>query len=262
MPVVKIADAGLHYRIDGPEEAPVLILSNSLGARLEMWDAQIPDLAASFRVLRYDTRGHGGSSVTAGAYSIDQLGRDVLAMAEALDIERFSFCGLSMGGLVGQWLGIHAGDRLERLVLCNTAARIANDEIWNSRIDAIEAGGPQAMADLASDAGRYWFTPEFMAASPAEVARVTGMIGETSPRGYMACCAAIRDADFRTQLAQIRIPVLMVCGRQDAVTRLTHGRFIQAHIAGAQLLELPAAHLSNVEAAGQFNRDVLAFLQP
>jgi len=144
MPSVKLADASLNYRFDGADNAPVLVLSNSLGTSLGMWDEQIPAFSEHFRVLRYDTRGHGESSVTTGPYSIEQLGRDVLAVLDTLNIERFSFCGLSMGGLIGQWLGINAGDRLQRLVLCNTGAKIGTDEVWNARIDSVLASKPCA----------------------------------------------------------------------------------------------------------------------
>lgn len=155
---VQLADGALHYRLDGPADAPVLVLSNSLGTDLQMWDAQIPTWTEHFRVLRYDTRGHGQSLVTEGPYSIEQLGHDVLAMLDALDIEKAHFIGLSMGGLIGQWLGINAGSRLLSLTLCNTAAKIGNDEVWNSRIDTVLAGGRQAMADLRDASIARWFT--------------------------------------------------------------------------------------------------------
>src|SRR5690606_13014476 len=144
MPTVQLADASLNYRLDGAAGAPVLVLSNSLGTSLGMWDAQVPAFAEHFHVLRYDTRGHGGSSVTAGPYSIEQLGCDVLGLLDALGIEKFSFCGLSMGGLIGQWLGVHAGERLQRLVLCNTGAKIGSDQIWNERIAQVLKGREQA----------------------------------------------------------------------------------------------------------------------
>ena len=141
MPMLQLADGALHYQLDGPADAPVLVLSNSLGTDLQMWDAQVPAFSQHFRVLRYDTRGHGRSLVTPGPYSIEQLGRDVLALVDALDVQRFAFCGLSMGGLIGHGLALNAAERLTRLVLCNTAAKIANDEVWNSRIDSVLQGG-------------------------------------------------------------------------------------------------------------------------
>jgi 3-oxoadipate enol-lactonase len=226
-----------------------------------MWDTQMPAFTEHFRVLRYDTRGHGQSQVSAGFYNIEQLGRDVLALLDHLDIREASFCGLSMGGLIGQWLGINAGERLDKLVLCNTAAKIANDEVWNSRIDSVLQGGQQAMSDLRDASIARWFTPEFAAAQPAQANRITAMLAATSAQGYAGNCAAVRDADFRQQLSAIELPTLIVCGSADAVTTPEHGRFLQQRIAGAQLLELHAAHLSNVEAGAAFTRAVVDFLR-
>lgn len=261
MPTVKLADGELNYRLEGPVDAPVLVLSNSLGTTHEMWDAQVPAFSEHFRVLRYDTRGHGSSSVTPGPYSIEQLGRDVLGLADALGIDRFAFCGLSMGGLIGQWLGIHAGERLTRLVVCNTGAKIGTDEVWNERIDTVLEGGEQAMGDMRDASIARWFTPDFAAQHPVEVARITQMIASTSPAGYAANCAAVRDADYREQLGAIKVPTLIVCGSQDPVTTPDHGRFIQARVEGAELVEFEAAHLSNVEASDAFTQRVLAFLR-
>ncbi|MCY1349001.1 3-oxoadipate enol-lactonase 2 [compost metagenome] len=260
MPAVKLAEGELNYRIDGAEGAPVLVLSNSLGTDLHMWDAQVAAFAEHFCVLRYDTRGHGGSLVSPGPYRIDQLGRDVLDLLDALDIERAHFCGLSMGGLIGQWLGIHAGARLGKLVLCNTAAKIGGPEVWNPRIDTVLAGGAQAMRELRDASISRWFTAEFVQAQPARVEPIVGMLAETSPEGYAANCAAVRDADFREQLGLIEAPTLIVCGDADPVTTSEHGRFMQAHIRGAELAEFHAAHLSNVEAGEAFTRRVLDFL--
>jgi 3-oxoadipate enol-lactonase len=166
-----------------------------------------------------------------------------------------------MGGLIGQWLGINAGERLDKLVLCNTAAKIANDEVWNSRIDSVLQGGQQAMSDLRDASIARWFTPEFAAAQPAQANRITAMLAATSAQGYAGNCAAVRDADFRQQLSAIELPTLIVCGSADAVTTPEHGRFLQQRIAGAQLLELHAAHLSNVEAGAAFTRAVVDFLR-
>jgi len=261
VPTVKLADCELNYRLEGPVDAPLLLLSNSLGTTLEMWDAQVTAFSEHFRVLRYDTRGHGGSSVTPGPYSIDQLGRDALALVDSLGIDRFAFCGLSMGGLIGQWLGINAGERLTRLVICNTGAKIGTDETWNERIDTVLKGGEQAMRDMRDASISRWFTPDFAERQPAQVNRITQMIAGTSPQGYAANCAAVRDGDFRSQLGAIGVPTLVVCGTKDPVTTSEHGRFMQARIAGAELVEFEAAHLSNVEAGEAFTRCVLKFLQ-
>ncbi|MDV7213200.1 3-oxoadipate enol-lactonase [Azotobacter beijerinckii] len=261
MPTVQLADGALNYQLDGPAGAPVLVLSNSLGTDLHMWDTQIPAFAEHFRVLRYDTRGHGLSAVSPGPYCIEQLGRDVLALLEALGIQKASFCGLSMGGLIGQWLGVNASERLHKLVVCNTAAKIGNDEVWNGRIDTVLKGGQQAMRDLRDASIARWFTAEFAAAQPGKVEPIVGMLAQTSPEGYAANCAAVRDADFREQLGAVAVPTLIVCGTQDAVTTPEHGRFMQECIQGAELVEFHAAHLSNVEAGEAFTLAVLDFLR-
>jgi 3-oxoadipate enol-lactonase len=261
MSVVQLADGEIYYAFDGPEDAPVLVLSNSLGTDLHMWDVQIPAFTQHFRVLRYDTRGHGRSLVTDGSYSIEQNGRDVLALLDALHIERASFCGLSMGGLIGQWLALNAPQRIRRLVLCNTAAKIASAEVWNPRIETVLRDGPAAMLALRDASIARWFTAEFAAAEPAKVEPVVGMLAATSPQGYAANCAAVRDADFREQVANIKVPTLIVCGTADVVTTPEHGRFMQERIRGAELVELHAAHLSSVEAAELFTQHVMDFLR-
>ncbi len=261
MPVVQLADGELNYQLEGQHGAPVLVLSNSLGTDLHMWDAQIPAFTEHFRVLRYDTRGHGQSLVSEGFYSIEQNGRDVLALLDALDMPKVHFCGLSMGGLIGQWLAINAGERLEKLVLCNTAAKIASPEVWNPRIDTVLRDGQVAMQELRDASIARWFTAGFAAAQPARVEPLVAMLAQTSPQGYAANCAAVRDADYREQLELIRTPTLIVAGSADPVTTLADGRFMVERIPGAQLLELPAAHLSNVEAGTAFTQPVMDFLK-
>ncbi|WP_202210328.1 3-oxoadipate enol-lactonase [Pseudomonas paraversuta] len=255
-----IQEGELNYRLDGPQGAPVLVLSNSLGTDLGMWDAQIPAFTEHFQVLRYDTRGHGQSLVSEGPYSIEQLGRDVLALLDALHIERAHFCGLSMGGLIGQWLGIHAGERLNKLVVCNTAANIGEPSVWNPRIEMVLRDGPAAMAGLRDASIARWFTADYAQAHPEQVKRITDMLAATSPQGYAANCAAVRDADFRDQLAAIKVPTLVIAGTEDAVTPPSGSHFIQEQVAGAQYAEFHAAHLSNVQAGDAFSQRVLAFL--
>ena len=261
MPTVRLADGDLNYSLEGPAGAPVLLLSNSLGTDLGMWDTQIPALTAHFRVLRYDTRGHGASLVTPGPYAIGQLGADVLALLDALDLPRVHFCGLSMGGLIGQWLGIHAPERLSRLVLCNTAAKIGTPEVWNSRIETVLSGGAEAMRNLRDASISRWFTADFAEAEPGKVEPIVGMLAQTSPEGYAANCAAVRDADFRGEIGAITAPTLVVCGSVDPVTTTEDGRFLQARIPGAELVEFRAAHLSNVQAGDAFSQRVLSFLR-
>lgn len=260
MAFVQLAEGELHYQLDGPANAPVLVLSNSLGTDLQMWDAQIAAFSKHFRVLRFDTRGHGKSLVTPGPYSIEQLGHDVLALLDALDIDKAHFCGLSMGGLIGQWLGIHAGERLNKLVVCNTAAKIGDPSIWNPRIETVLRDGAAAMVALRDASIARWFTADFAEANPAAAKQITDMLAATSPQGYAANCAAVRDADFRDQLSSIKVPLLVIAGTEDAVTPPSGGHFIQEQVQGAEYAEFYAAHLSNVQAGDAFSDRVLAFL--
>ncbi|HEY6098624.1 MAG TPA: 3-oxoadipate enol-lactonase, partial [Anaeromyxobacter sp.] len=210
-----------------------------------------------FRVLRYDPRGHGASSVPARPWDVGALGRDVLGLLDALGIGEASFCGLSLGGMVGMWLGVNAPRRLRRLVLANTAAWLGPPERWDARIATVEAGG---MAAVAEGVLSRWFTPAFRAARPDEVERLRGILVATPPRGYAAASAAIRDMDQRSAVAGIRAPTLVVAGASDEATPPADARFLAERIAGARLVELEAAHLSNVEAAAPFTRAVAGFL--
>jgi len=257
---VQLADGVLNYQLDGPEGAPVLVLSNSLGTNLQMWDTQVAAFSAHFRVLRYDTRGHGDSLVTEGPYSIEQLGRDVLALLDALKLDKVHFCGLSMGGLIGQWLGINAPERLNRLIVCNTAAKIGSPEVWNPRIETVLRDREAAMVGLRDASIARWFTPAFSESNPEQAKRITDMLAATSPEGYAANCAAVRDADFRDQLGEIKAPLLVIAGSADAVTPPSGSLFIQEHVAGAEYAEFQAAHLSNVEVGEPFSRRVIDFL--
>jgi 3-oxoadipate enol-lactonase len=257
---VQLADGELNYQLDGPIDAPVLVLSNSLGTNLHMWDTQITAFTQHFRVLRYDTRGHGKSLVTPGPYSIEQLGRDVLALLDALNIDRAHFCGLSMGGLIGQWLGINAGSRLRRLIVCNTAAKIGTPDIWNPRIDMVLREGEAAMVGLRDASIARWFTADFAEAHPDQAKRITDMLASTNPEGYAANCGAVRDADFREQLGAIKVPLLAIAGTEDAVTPPAGSLFIQEHVKGAEYAEFHAAHLSNVQAGDAFSQRVVDFL--
>ena len=257
VPALDIDVDKFNCRVDGPADAPVLVLSNSLGTSLPMWDAQMPALAERFRVLRYDTRGHGASPVTPGPYTIGELGRDVLMLLDALKIRRAHFCGLSMGGMIGMWLGAHAPDRIGRIVLANTAPKIGTPEMWNQRIDNVRKGGMEAIVDTLLE---RWLTPGFRARAPEPVARLRAMLTATSADGYMACCAAVRDMDQRDAIAGIRHPTLVIAGTHDAVTPPAEVRATAERIRGARYVELDAAHLSNVEAAERFTAEVVGFL--
>ncbi len=247
----------IHYSLTGDAAAPVVVLSNSLGTNFTMWDLQTPVLEKRFRVLRYDTRGHGRTAVTPGPYSIEQLGRDVLALLDGLHLGRVHFCGLSMGGMIGQWLGIHAPGRIHRLVLCSTSPKIGTLEIWNARIDAIRKGG---MNSVATAVVERWFTPEFRARAPEAAVALLGLLQATSPDGYVACCEAIRDADFREAVASIRVPVQVMMGARDPATPPADGRALAQSIPGARYVELEGSHICNVESFERFNAELMSFL--
>ena len=257
MPILKSGEARIHYVLEGQSGSPVLVFSNSLGANYSMWDPQAREFQKKFSVLRYDTRGHGQSPPTPGPYSIELLGKDVIAVLDALDLDRVYFCGLSMGGMIGMWLALNAPERLHKLVLSNTAAKIGTAEGWNARIEAVQKNG---MKSLASAILERWFTPAFRQKAPETMANILKMLEETNPDGYVACCAAVRDFDCREKLSAIRAPTLVIAGAHDSGTPPADGRFLAQQIPGARYTELNAAHLSNIEAQDQFNNELAAFL--
>jgi 3-oxoadipate enol-lactonase len=247
----------LHYRLDGPEAAPVLVLSNSLGTNLDMWEPQMAALVQTYRVLRYDTRGHGQSGLPAAPYQVDRLGKDVLALMDGLKIDKAMFCGLSMGGMTGMWLGVNAPQRFSKLVLCNTAAKIGTPEVWNSRIAAVEQGGT---AVVVPGVIQRWFTEGFIKAQPAVVDRIAAMLLATPAAGYNAACGAVRDMDQRESIAAIRLPTLVIAGTHDLSTPAADGKAVADKIPGARYAEFAAAHLSNVEVPDEFTKTLTAFL--
>ncbi|WP_437526398.1 3-oxoadipate enol-lactonase [Sorangium sp. So ce726] len=255
--MIEVAGGELHWRMDGPADAPVVMLANSLGTTLGMWDSQVPALTRRFRVLRYDMCGHGASSVPDAPFDIERLGRDAVALLDALELSRVHFCGLSLGGAVGMWLGAHARDRLHKLVLCNTAAAFGPASLWDARIEAVARGGMAAIAEAVLD---RWFTAEFRQRDPAAVERVRQMLLTTRPEGYIPACAAVRNADQRANVVDVRAPTLVIAGARDSATPPSEGRWLAEHIAGARYAELPAAHLSNIEATPLFNESVLRFI--
>jgi 3-oxoadipate enol-lactonase len=257
MSILETDQVNLHYQIEGPADAPVLVLANSLGTELGMWAPQMPRLLEHFRVLRHDARGHGQSQVAPGPYTIAQLASDVIALLDHLQIERADFCGLSMGGMIGMWLGAHFPTRIRRLVLSNTAAQIPPPEAWNQRIDKVTREG---MAAIAPAVIERWFTPAFAARAPQQVELVRNMLLHTEPAGYVANCAAVRDMDQRNGLSGISAPTLVIAGSHDKSTPPQDGQFVAQQIPGARYLELDAAHLSNWEQADQFTTAVIDFL--
>jgi 3-oxoadipate enol-lactonase len=257
MPKSEVNGTRLFYTLSGKAKAPVLMMSNSLGTTLEMWQPQLAALESKFHLLRYDTRGHGNSDLTEEACEISTLGHDVLALLDELRMDTVHFCGLSVGGVIGQWLGANAPDRLGSLILCNTAAKIGTPELWNKRIADVEQHG---MAAITEGALERWFTPAFRLASPEAVAPFRRMLLATNPRGYTLLSAAIRDMDQRELVEKIRVPTCVIAGEHDPATTLDDAKFLQARIPGATLVPLPVAHISNVEAAARFNQTVLDFL--
>jgi len=258
MPYADLPGVRLHYRLDGDESLPVLVLSNSLGTNLDMWTPQVAAFTKHFRVLRYDTRGHGASSVPAGPYKIEQLGADVIGLLDDLQIERAHFCGLSMGGITGMWLALAHPQRLSKLVLCNTAAYIGPPENWTNRAAAVERDGVESIAPAVVD---RWLTPGFAAKRPELVKYLRGMLGATDAQGYAANCLAVRDADLREQIKHIALPTLVIAGSGDLPTPPRDGQYLAQTIPGARFVELEAAHISNLQQVELFTRTVLDFLQ-
>jgi 3-oxoadipate enol-lactonase len=258
VPFVQTKDLRMYHELDGPADAPSLVLSNSLGTNLSLWDSQLPVFAQNFRVLRYDFRGHGQTSATPGEYSIEMLGRDVLQLLDALNLSRVNFCGLSIGGMTGMWLAVNAPQRLQNLVLSNTAPKIGKLDTWNERIRAVREGGTKAVAQQVVE---RWFTPEFRANHPDEVTKTRRMIESTSTDGYVGSCAAVRDFDFWENVGTIRAQTLVITGTHDSAAPPSDAQKLAKLIPGARYSELPAAHISNVEAARRFTDEVSSFLR-
>ena len=260
MPFVHIPSATLYYRLDGADEKPVVVLSHSLGLDHGMWDRQVADLLPHFRVLRFDTRGHGASSDPAGDYSIETLGRDALALVDALGIQSFAFVGLSLGGMIGQWLALNAASRLTHLVLANTTARVSEPAAMEERRRTVLASGMGAIVDTVM--GRC-FSPDVLARATLETAWARRTVLATSPIGYAGCCAAIRDMDHRADLARITAPTLVIAGERDvSMPAAEHSDMLSTTIPGASTVRLRAAHISNLERPRTFSAALLGFLVP
>lgn len=256
MPVLRIQGEDFAFRVDGPAAAPALLLSNSLSSDMAMWDEQVPHWAKHFRVVRYDQRGHGETPAPPGPYTMDQLGRDAVAVLDHLEIRQAHFCGLSMGGMVGMWLLTHAPERIGRAVLSNTSAHMGPVDLWNGRIALAREGGMEATVEATV---QRWFPASFHEAAPAAIERMRDMIRRTSVAGYIGCCEAIHDMDQRDTIRAIRNPVLVIIGAKDPATTPEAGRAIHAAIPGAKLAVLDAAHISNVERPEAFTRTVEDF---
>jgi 3-oxoadipate enol-lactonase len=257
VPVVRVNEDNFLVQLDGPETGPVLFLSNSLSSDLSMWDDQIAVWAQRFRVVRYDQRGHGGSVISAEPYSMDQLGRDVLGIMDALGIEKSHWCGLSLGGMVGMWMLTHAPERIGKAVLANTAAYMGPVELWNGRIETARRGGMRALVEPTIE---RWFPEHFRNAAPATMDRMRAMILRTPVDGYTGCCAAIRDMDQRATIRSITNPVLVIIGSRDPATTPADGELIASSIQNAETVVFDAAHISNIEHPAAFASTVMDFL--
>ena len=257
MPAIQHDRHSLHFEVDGPTTAPNLIVSNALGTSLELWAPQMPVFIEHFRLLRYDSRGHGRSTIVPGPCSIAKLGEDVIALLDHSGIDRTHFCGIALGGMVGIWLASHFPDRIERLVVTNAAALPGPAAIWDERIEQVKSGGVAAIAPVVI---QRWFTRDFQDHAIHQVSLVRSMLMATSADGYVAGCIAMRDMDLRDCLQKIQCPTLVMGGRYDKTTAPAQTRQMADHIPGAQHIELNAAHLMNWEIAQSYTTQVKEFL--
>jgi 3-oxoadipate enol-lactonase/4-carboxymuconolactone decarboxylase len=260
MPFATIDKIRVYYRLEGNSGLPMLVLSSSIGSDHSLWAQQMPDLLEHFQVLRYDTRGHGATDAPKAEYSIELLARDLLELADALKISQFAFCGLSLGGMVGQWLGMNASNRLTKLVLANTSPRMAPKSNWDDRRRTVLAGG---MASIVDTSMERFFLAETLAHADPYVSTARAIFLGTDPVGYAGCCSAIRDMDHTKDLAKIKVPTLVIVGDRDVAAPWTgHGEILARSIPGAKAVLLPAAHLSNIEQPRTFATALLNFLLP
>jgi 3-oxoadipate enol-lactonase len=256
LPFAETNNSRLFYRLEGRNELPVLVLSHSLGCDHSMWMPQMPSLLDHFQVLRYDTRGHGASDVPASDATLEQLGKDVLALADQLGITSFAFCGLSMGGAIGQWLAINAPQRLTGLVLANTSPKFGTPDVWDTRRKAVLEGGMAAIVDAVMQ--RFF---SFDKQSTVWAQSTRGVLLGTDPKGYTACCAALRDADTRPALGKIKVPTLIIGSDKDLSTPWEgNGSILASQIPSAKAMRLQTAHLSNLEEPAVFTAAVVEFL--
>jgi 3-oxoadipate enol-lactonase len=257
MPMINADGCLLNVSVEGRDGGPTLMLSNSLGCSLQLWEPQMAALTRLFRVIRYDRRGQGKSGVPPGPYSMERFGRDVLAILDDLNIEKVHWCGLSMGGMVGQWLGAHAPQRFDRIILSNTSCYYPDPTAWLDRIKAVKQAGVAAVADSVIAA---WLTADFREREPQITANLKAMLIASPVVGYLACCEALSTLDQRELLPRIKSPTLVIAGRHDVATPVAASELIRSRIPGAALTILDAAHVSNVEQPHAFTDAVVGFL--
>jgi 3-oxoadipate enol-lactonase len=258
MPIIQSNGCPINVVVEGPESAPVLMLSNSLGTTHAMWQPQLEAFKQHFRLVRFDRRGHGGSGAPKGPYTMEALARDALAVLDGLGLKKVNWCGLSMGGMEGMWLGANAPERFERMVLCNTCAQFPDRKIWDDRLRFARENG---LAALVGANMERWFTKDFREREPKTIAWITEMFLTTPLEGYIGCGEAVRDMDHRALLPSIKVPTLVIAGRHDPATTLQAGEYLRDHIPGVAFKVLEAAHISNVEQPAAFSNAVLEFLR-
>lgn len=258
MPTFTLNDIVLHYQTFGDTDKPALIFSNSLGTNLSMWQQQLDYFKAHFFVICYDTRGHGSTSAPQGPYTLEQLGLDVIYLLDHLKIQTASFCGISMGGLTGQWLAIHYPERFNHVVVCNTAAKIGQEQAWLERASLVRE---QGLKPIAATAASRWFTEPFIQSQTAIVKHLSNDLAAGSSEGYASCCEALAKADLRDQLKEIKVPVLIVAGTADPVTTVEDAEFMLERIPNAQLVKINASHISNIEKPKIFNQIISDFIR-
>jgi 3-oxoadipate enol-lactonase len=238
----------VNYTIEGPQGAPALVLSGSIGSNSDMWLPQREALSSEYRVISYDHRGHGKSPVPEGPYDMSDLAGDVLALLDHLEIEKTHFCGLSLGGAVGMWLSRYQPHRIDQLVLACTSAWFAPREAWTERAERVRSDGMEWLADLSLT---RWLTKDF---DPQEAAGIRAMVSTTPADGYISCCAALGEWDFAEELPEIPTPTLIIAGAEDPATPPEHAREIAARIPRSRVAVLDgAAHMANVERPVEFN---------
>jgi 3-oxoadipate enol-lactonase len=246
----------LNVSVEGRDSGPTLMMSNSLGCTMAMWEPQMPALTKLFRVIRYDRRGHGKSGMN-GPTSMERYGKDVLAILDDLNIDKVHWCGLSMGGMVGQWLGANAPERFNKIILANTSCYYPDPTNWHNRIKAVREGGLKAVADAVIGG---WLTADFREREPETTAKMKAMLIASPIEGYLAACEALSTLDQRALLPKIKSPTLVIAGRQDNATPVAAGELIRSNIPGASMTLLDAAHISNVEQPYAFTDAVVGFL--
>ena len=258
MPTVNLTSHTCFYTFQDSGKEDTIVFSNSLGTDYTMWDEVAALLGQHVNILRYDTRGHGQSTIQADTVGIAELGQDVLDLLDYLKLDQVYFCGLSMGGLIGQWLGIHAPERFKGIILANTAARIGTAEGWNARIQQVKE---QGLESLLEGTAQRWFTPAFRKKHLEAVAAILEKFSQNSAQDYTANCAAVRDADFREELGELRVPTLVISGLQDEVTTPEDGDILASRIPNARHVRLDANHLSSVELPQEFAQRILQFME-